>query len=128
MGFLESKLKNQEFIGKLIGGIILVIVLIGITFQYYQQKEIRKYKEQTTGKIIKFKYENKVHYGLVYEYYVKGKHYSNQIGVSFFKCDDGTKGCIGKEFTIYYSSKTPEYSRIDLGKYEKYKTTVEFVK
>jgi hypothetical protein len=128
MDFWGTKLKDEEFTGKLIGGIIFVVVLIGILFQYNEQKEIEKYKEQATGKVTVFLYEARLDYGIIYEYYVDNKRYTNQIGVSFFKCDNGRKGCIGSEFPVYYSSKNPQYSRIDLGKYEKYKTTVEFVK
>jgi hypothetical protein len=109
MDFWGTKLKDEEFTGKLIGGIIFVVVLIGILFQYNEQKEIEKYKEQATGKVTVFLYEARLDYGIIYEYYVDNKRYTNQIGVSFFKCDNGRKGCIGSEFPVYYSSKNPQY-------------------
>ncbi|MDB2555598.1 hypothetical protein N9X55_02520 [Flavobacteriaceae bacterium] len=94
----------------------------------YIQVDVKNNKEVTTGKIIKLTRGYQARYGLIYEYNIEGKRYTGQIGIDPFLCDDGTKNCVGKEFVVYYSSKNPENSRIDLGKYEKYKTTVEFVK
>jgi hypothetical protein len=125
---LTNKIKHKILtLGPVQWGFILVMLLIVLN-QYLGQKDISENKEQTTGKIIEFKYINMTDYAIVYKYDVKGRYYLGRTGVSFFKCDNGKDGCVGSEFTVYYSSKNPQHSRIDLGKYEKYKTTVEFVK
>ncbi|RLJ98715.1 hypothetical protein [Tenacibaculum discolor] len=117
---LINKLKKEEIEGKLIAIIILIIAVGYMLFQSYKDNEIERYKEKTTGKVVDFIYEARLDYGLIYEYYVNNKRYTNQIGVTFFKCDDGRKGCIGSEFTVFYSSRNPKFSKIDLGKYNEY--------
>ena len=107
----------------------LIIFLFFLFFiQYKDERDLEINKKMTKGKIIKLSRKYQARYGLVYEYYVKNIRYTGNVGISPFICDDGTKNCIGQEFPVYYSSKNPENSRIDLGNYEKYKTTVEFVK
>lgn len=108
--------------------LLIVAILFIVVNQYLEQKDIVLHKRETSGKVIKFISGNKTYYSIKYEYFVHGIRYVNEVGVSYFKCFDGKKGCVGSEFTVYYSSKNPEHSRIDLGKYEKYKKTVEFVK
>lgn len=107
-----------------------LVLFFGFMFfrTYNSQLDIKKNEVTTTGKIIELfgKYQSR--YGLLYEYYVNGKKYEGSVGITPFDCENGKKACVGSEFTVYYSSKNPENSRIDLGKYEKYKTTVEFVK
>lgn len=86
----------------------------------YKHNEILENKKETIGVITKYQYSNYV-YSLYYEFLVDNIKYKNAISVKFFKCDDGTKGCKGKEFPVYYSSKDPNNSMIDLGKYNKFK-------
>lgn len=109
-------------------GFIVLIIIFRICFQYIEQKDISLNKETTLGRIIEFDHLTSADYSIKYMYEVDEVEYYNHVGVSFFKCEDGKEGCVGSEFRVYYSSKNPEHSRIDLGKYEKYKTTVEFVK
>jgi len=113
---------------------IYIVIGIAILFaflffrEYSRQLDIKTNSIATTGKIIEFRSNYQARYTLVYEYYVEEKRYTGAIGITPFNCDDGKNACIGHEFTVYYSSKNPKNSRIDLGKYEKYKTTVEFIK
>ena len=72
--------------------------------------------------------KNKARYAIKYRYQVNNVEYIGQAGVHVFTCDNGKRGCVGKEFKVYYSSKNPQYSRIDLGKYEKHKTKIELIK
>ncbi len=125
-------MKYLSFIKKYYGIVLLLIVLgiivIGTIKQYYRQKEIALYRQKTIGQVIDLEHDTKANYSLEYSYVVDDVKYNGIVGVEFFKCSDGTKGCVGKKFYVYYSSKNPEYSRIYLGKYEKHKTTVEFFK
>ncbi|SHK03287.1 DUF3592 domain-containing protein [Pseudozobellia thermophila] len=123
-----NKFKEERFRVKVILGILGLIILVGICRQYFMQKNISEHKEETIGKVIDFESINMRRYSLKYEYSIGDNQYQGEIGVSYFECDNGKKGCVGQEFPVYYSSENPQYSRIDLGKYEKYKTTVEFVK
>ena len=119
---MESKTQNR------ILGIGLISLCIWLLVRaIYIQIDVKENKEITQGKIIKFVRGYQARFGLVYEYYIDGNRYTGQIGIDPFECDDRTKNCIGKEFTIYYSKQNPKYSRIDLGKYEKHKTTIEFI-
>lgn len=79
-------------------------------------QNLEKYKEVATGKIIKFHFSNNGYY-INYEYVVDNKKYIGSANTSYFKCDDGSEGCVGKEFKVYYSSKNPNLSDIDLGKF-----------
>lgn len=111
------------------GGIIIFIIILLIALrQFGSQYEIKKYQKVTKGKITNIDHISLTRYALYYEYYVINKKYIGEVEVSFFKCKNGRKGCIGNEFDVYYSSKTPKYSRIDLKEYEKYKKTIELFK
>lgn len=123
---IKDKLKDEEYSGKIFFVIVVLIVLCGTAFQYYKQENIKLNEVRTTGRIIKFSHKSAVRFGIEYEYYINGKSFIGHVGVSPFKCDNGKKGCVGEEFKVYYSTENPEYSRIDLGKYEQYKNTVEF--
>lgn len=117
---------NKKILSLLVFFVSIFSLLI---WNYFKQSQIKEYSNRTMGKVIKFKsVGGGARYSISYVYYVDAEKYVGHTGISFFKCDNGKKGCVGNEFTVYYSSKNPEYSRIDLGKYEKYKTTVEFIK
>ncbi|MDO3696015.1 hypothetical protein QVZ41_14275 [Wenyingzhuangia sp. chi5] len=106
----------------------LILLSLLITYSAFRQYEIQKYKAKVIGVVTKISFTGNFRYSLDYEYTVNDVKYIGSVGVSNFICDDGTKGCVGKKFEIYYSTKNPEYSRIYLGKYEKNKQTVEFFK
>jgi len=107
---------------------VCALILILYFREYSKQTDIKNNTKITSGRLLELRSKYKASFALIYEYYVDEKRYTSSVGISPFKCDDGRKNCIGKKFTVYYSSKNPENSRIDLGKYEKYKTTVELVK
>lgn len=123
---LVDKLKGVKRIHAILLGLALIMIVVTI-HQIYEQSQIYTYRKVTTGKIIKYAFMNMKRYELEYEYYVQGRRYTNQIETSYFKCNDGNKGCINKEFPVLYSEKNPEYSMIKLGKYEKFRRTVEFI-
>jgi hypothetical protein len=126
---LFNKIKEKPNLLVIIFLVIIgIVVLIGTLKQFLDQKEISLNKVSTIGKIVEIDHLTSASYTIKYKYTVNDTEYFDNVGVNFFKCDNGRKGCVGSEFTVYYSSKNPEHSRIDLGKYEKFKTTVEFVK
>ncbi len=108
-----------------IGALIVIGGAIIGTLIYHYRKDlsVTKYKTETTGKIIGFEY-SKNGYSLKYKYYVDGIKYKGSVGTVFFRCADGTKGCVGKEVKVFYSSKEPQYSQVNLGEYEHVKTTI----
>ncbi|WP_282057272.1 DUF3592 domain-containing protein [Maribacter luteus] len=116
---------SKDTIAFVIGLLVLVLCIL---YGTYKQYDIADNQKKTNGEILEFYHSTRARYGLKYRYWVGDKEYIGSTGVSPFKCDNGKKGCVGQEFPVYYSSENPQYSRIDLGKYEKYKTTVEFVK
>ena len=128
MGFWTNSLTETKSRNRILVGLITLVILLCFLFQYYKQYSIVHNEEKTTGEIIEFFHINKARYAIKYQYVVNKEKYWGQTGVHVFECDNGKKGCVGKEFPVYYSSKNPGYSKIDLGKYEKHKTTVEFIK
>jgi hypothetical protein len=118
----EISEKKASDIGTLI---IIGIIIIGILIYHYRKdSSVTEYKTETVGKITDFRHRKDFSYSLKYEYYVDGIKYEGSVGTGFFKCADGTKGCVGKEVTVFYSSKEPKYSQVDLGEYEEHKTTI----
>lgn len=126
MAPMMKKLKDEEYWGKIL--LVLMIVLISGFgfFEYYKQKNIHLYQAHTTGKVTEFLKNGGARFSIKYEYQVNDKSFEGFVGVRSFKCDNGRKGCVGEVFKVYYSTENPEYSRINLGKYEQYKNTVEF--
>lgn len=118
---MDIKLLKKIILG---GFVVIVLVLFG--YEFYKQKNILNNQVKTEGKIIDFLHINRARYAVKYEYSVNAKKYIGQVGISPFKCDNGKEGCVGQNFTVYYSSENPSYSKIYLEKYEKYKTKVEF--
>lgn len=111
---------------KIVLSVVFVAILVVLGHEFYKQQSISKNEATIEGKIVDFFHVNKARYAIKYEYFVDGEKYIGQVGITPFKCENGKEGCIGKTFKVYYSSKNPSLSRINLGKYEKYKTTVEF--
>ncbi|MBG7613378.1 hypothetical protein IU405_14085 [Polaribacter sp. BAL334] len=100
--------------------LMFIIILYVVYNKNSYQNEINNNKEETIGEIVDFHYSNK-EYRLIYMYKVDNIEFENIISTRFFRCKDGTKGCVGKTFKVYYSSKNPEKSDIDLEEYNKFK-------
>jgi hypothetical protein len=109
----------------LVGLFALVFLILLLTV--YKDYELSRNKAATEGTIVNFEHDNLTYYSVKYEYWVDGKKYVGSCGVDGdLSCDDN-KGCIGELFTVYYSLKNPSNSKIDLGRFEKYKKTVDFI-
>jgi hypothetical protein len=97
--------------------IVLIIVTIGgMIYNTNKKSDLYQNLQYTKGIVVDFSFNNNS-YILKYEYEVDGITYTNKESTDYFKCNDGVPGCMGKEFTIRYSSKNPKNSIIDLGKY-----------
>jgi len=72
--------------------------------------------EVTIGKITEYHFCNYNYCGS-YTYVVEGKEYEGHWSGGFFKCPDGTKGCVGEEFPVRYSIEKPSISEIYLKEY-----------
>lgn len=75
----------------------------------------------TQGRITEYHYCNYGYCG-TYEYRVDGIMYEGHWSGDFFKCPDGTEGCLGKVFPVRYSIEKPTISEIDLGEFENKKS------
>jgi len=110
--------KNDNLIG-------LILAFAIITFSIYHSinktNDIIKNGIKTQAKIIDEYYIGGKHY-IQYEFFVGKKKYTGEEKTAKFKCNDGTLCCVGKNFVVTYSSKNPNNSFIDLGKYNKYKS------
>lgn len=98
-----------------LGGFILIFAL-GLFYENFKANEIEKFKAKTEGHIIKFTFGKNVYY-IDYKYEVDGIQFEDSETVHYFECDDGNAGCVGEVFTIYYSTENPNFSEIDLGKF-----------
>lgn len=119
-------LKNTNKVDK-ITFVILISVLVCVTvFHLIKNKSVADNRTHTTGKIAKLKHLKKSSYSLEYIYFVDGKRYIGTCGVRYFQCS-GTNNCIGSEIDVFYSSKEPKYSQVNLRKFEEYKTSVYLI-
>lgn len=96
----------------------------GMFYNYLNDSSVSKYRTETIGKIVDFKKGSRSDYILYYEYFVDNKKYTGSVGTTYFKCKGGEDGCIGESLKVFYSSKEPKYSQVNLGINEKYKRTV----
>jgi len=120
-----EKKYSQKRISDIATLIVIGILIIGVlNYHYKKDSSVAEYKTETIGEITDYRHRKDFSYSLKYEYYVDGKKYEGSVGTGFFKCEDGTKGCVGNEVKVYYSSKEPKYSQVNLGEYEEHKTTI----
>ena len=107
---------------------VLPIMIIGylVFKQFLYYNEIDKNKSFTTGKVIKFT-EDIRSCGVYYEYIINKKKYTGVTSVRNLKKFKNNITCTNCVLKVIYSSKDPSKSSLRLGKYEKYKTKVEFV-
>lgn len=101
-------------------GIFVIFIISGIIYNTIQKRELYENLMLTKGTVVDFTFSNN-NYMLQYKYVVSGKVYRNTESMDYFRCLDGTPGCKGKKFVVKYSSKNPNNSKIDLGKFNKHK-------
>lgn len=111
-------LKYQKYI---IGIGFILLIAFGIYRNSSKEYELNKYGKVTVAKIIGFKYIHVTSYKIKYEYFVEGVNIVQEERTSYFECDSGEDGCLGKKFQVVYSTKDPKISVINLGKYNIYK-------
>ncbi|NIK92660.1 hypothetical protein GZ212_10905 [Mangrovimonas sp. CR14] len=99
---------------------LLLLILLAVYRNIKRNNELEKYGEETTCKVVEFRFVNKTSYRIVYEYYINNVSYKGEEDTVYFKCEDGTEGCIGETFKLLYSTRNPKLSKIQLGKYSKY--------
>lgn len=112
-------MKNNKNTFWLVLFMFIIVLYVAYNKNSYHN-EINNNKKTTMGVVVDFQYSNHK-YILTYKYKVDNIDYEKEFTTSFFRCKDGTKGCVGKTFKVYYSSKNPEKSDIDLGEYNKLK-------
>ena len=96
------------------------IIIIGLIQNSIKEKELKNNRKKTTGVITNFTFLRKTSYELEFRYNVNGETFYNTEITSSFKCEDGTRGCVGKDVKVFYSKEKPEVSKVDLGNYNKY--------
>tara|TARA_R100001369_G_scaffold31558_1_gene55971 strand:- start:2204 stop:2563 length:360 start_codon:yes stop_codon:yes gene_type:complete len=106
----------------IIGGLI-ALVLFGIYENTVKKNELERFEAKTKGIITNYVGVRPTSFELEFKYLVDGQVYYNTEITSPFECENGRKGCLGSTFTVIYSTKNPEVSRIKLGKYNKYVKT-----
>ena len=121
----KSNYLKKISLNKLAIGIVSLILVCGLLFEFYKGYSISENKNSTVGTIIEFKSINKSRYGIKYEYFISGERYTGNVGVEYFECEK-ENGCVGSEIIVYYSSENPNLSQVNLKEYEKYKTTIDF--
>ncbi len=96
-----------------------VLFLIGgFIYTYQKELQLNQFGIYTSGKILSFNHTSKTQYEIKYIFFVKGVRYKGGTLIGYFKCDDGSIGCVGNKFDVIYSSKNPKINEIILGKYE----------
>jgi hypothetical protein len=110
--------KQQKF---LFLGLFLLLIGFGIyqnTDKFYSLKKSGKVVEMV---IIDYKFVYKATYNITYKYVVDNKEYIGTCRTSYFKCENGKDGCLGKKFKVIYLPKDPSINEVILGKYNKFK-------
>jgi len=117
------KNKNRNYDRYIIFFILLVIIIFAFNGIYNNTVNKNKLKNFniTQGIITEFSYDN-YGYFLGYKYSVDSIEYHGNVDATYFKCEDGVPGCLGKTFEVKYSVEDPSISEIDLGEYNKYKS------
>lgn len=106
----EKKKKTILFI------IIAFFILVALIYNSFQQEYLIDGKV-TVGTVTEYQFNNNNWIGK-YVYVINGKKYTGSWVGDFFKCSDGTKGCVGKKFPVRYSNLKPEISEINLQEYD----------
>lgn len=122
-----EKFKENSFWKKFIFGLLAIAIIGGSAYHLIKDYNVKTNKKHVVGKITNFRFINMARYSIDYEYIVENIKYDGQVGVEYFDCYKN-KDCIGYEIDVYYSSKNPKFSQVDLRKYEKFKTTVYLIK
>lgn len=110
------KLAKKERKWYLFLAVISLIIIAGLINNEYKSYNLKNGRT-TTGHVIDYHFCNNNYCG-TYEYMVDGKKYEGSWTGSFFKCLDGTEGCVGKEFPVYYSVEKPNISEIYLKEFD----------
>ena len=122
-----DKFKENSFWKKFTFGLLAIAIIGGSTYHLIKDYSVKTNKKHVIGKITNFQFINMTRYSIDYEYIVENKKYGGTVGVEYFDCYKN-KDCLGYEIDVYYSSKNPKFSQVDLRKYEKFKTTVYLIK
>lgn len=110
---------RDKIFSAIVGTATIGLIVYGL-IQRQINIEMLKNHGITEGVVTDFSYSN-YHYRLYYKYEVKGVEYKGRKGCEFFRCEDGTKGCVGKKFPVKYAIEDHSISDIDLGKFNKKK-------
>lgn len=108
-------MKRRTKIELLIISVLIILLIAYWTRSSNELKEIEDFKGKTEGIIINYELVGADNHYLTYEYYVEFDRYENRlIPDKFFKDCYKSKNCIGRKFVVYYSTRTPKLSKIDL--------------
>jgi hypothetical protein len=118
--------KKEETIREKIFGAFMILFFLGIGFICFKEEyKLKSNCKFTKGVVKAFKYQRHGKYSLVYNFYVNERKYTGKTVTHSFNCLKN-KSCLGNEFLIAYSDKDPTNNEIYLGKFEKYKATLNF--
>lgn len=106
--------KISKYLGWVLTLVFLVVIAVKLYNDYNDSNEIDANTSITEGEIVDYYIVGTHSPHLIYRYTVEGKEYTETLKLfSKFKGCEETKECIGRKFTVYYSSKNPEKSKID---------------
>jgi hypothetical protein len=113
------KISPSNILSVVITTLLVVIMIYRMVITYWDYLEINLNKEVTNGVVVDYYDVGIDNVFLEYEYNVYNKEYNKTIRVALGSglgdCSVSKK-CIGRKFVVYYSSKNPEKSEIDLDK------------
>ncbi|GAB4519442.1 MAG: hypothetical protein Tsb004_30510 [Allomuricauda sp.] len=95
--------------------VFCAVIVLGLLWNYRLTIILKSDGIVTDGKILELVHRRVRDYSLKYEYHVNGILYEGSVGCSYFECDDGSRGCEGKEVRVIYSESDPSVSDVDLG-------------
>ncbi|WP_418502363.1 hypothetical protein [Flagellimonas sp.] len=122
---IYNKLKKGNNPGKILMGILILVVLIGEGKLVYKSVQIKNYGKNAIGKLTDYRDGGWRGDFVTYEFVVDGIKYSNDFGVKK-NSDDEIKKVFGLDFNVIYSAKNPKYSTIQLKGLESLRNTIEY--
>lgn len=98
------KKKQENTIGKILGGIIIILGVIAITNAFRQSYSLKKYKRYIVGFTTKKEKATKSGYRIYYNYYYNGVNYEGH--------DEYVKGIKypNVRYYVWISSERPDYN------------------
>ena len=110
--------KSQKII---LISLFLGLIVFGVYQNTFKSNKLEKKGKIVRAEIIDFEFVYKTTYKITYKFIISEKTYKSSRRTSYFKCENGREGCVGKIFKVKYLPNNPEINEIYLEDYDRFK-------